>query len=545
MDKERYEELKSKASKMSLSDGYRVVLTPSFEKRADMTKEEKAYIDELNQPIEFDCIIRQSIQSSSNITSYPTVKGDTVADHMQRNADTLALSGTFSLHGNKPSSFNGDGTRLANVESFFEKLKNEAVFCKIAMMSRKDNSDILFKIRENMVLTSISWDESQSSVDFSFSFKQALVVETASVSVNYVEGAYLPDQTDGYSLNFTETFLSTAEVMKIVFLTLYNAGLMTNEFVKAYLSYTSDSDLKYTLSLILSSGKDTYSSKLAEQTTITVGLGIAGAAVGAGSGAIKGLSFGPLGAAIGAIIGAIVGGVVGSAYGLGTEAAKNTNEFGLKYVFGSRGLELTNLDMNEECKRFDEYANSIIEQLDILNQSISVYSIPANVNQNCTLYLNDNYYKFSFEKRSSEDASWQCSISEYGSDAALKSTSDLASSSKTTIKELTSDNCFIKLGSTYVYFLLPIRQQYCTNNIEAETLFNSSPSAILSSALDKSDSTFKSNVEKIVKDSAKAQAIALKEIQSDLTNYCILTTELNMSEFISTLTKLIENQMRA
>ena len=63
--------------------GYRLVLTPHFEQSANMTAEEHEMIDRLNEPIEFDLITEQSVSATSEITQYPTVSGDTIADHMK------------------------------------------------------------------------------------------------------------------------------------------------------------------------------------------------------------------------------------------------------------------------------------------------------------------------------------------------------------------------------------------------------------------------------------------------------------------------------
>ena len=49
-----------------------------------MTIEELKKVDSDNSPIEFDIVNSKTVESSSRITTYPMVNGDTVADHMIR-----------------------------------------------------------------------------------------------------------------------------------------------------------------------------------------------------------------------------------------------------------------------------------------------------------------------------------------------------------------------------------------------------------------------------------------------------------------------------
>ena len=74
--------------------GYRAVLTPHFEKTDSMTAEQLAKVDRDNEPIEFDVLTDVSISASSNVSSYPIVNGDTVADNMIRQPVSVTLGGT-------------------------------------------------------------------------------------------------------------------------------------------------------------------------------------------------------------------------------------------------------------------------------------------------------------------------------------------------------------------------------------------------------------------------------------------------------------------
>lgn len=66
MTRERYDELvKDRVKQYSVTkSGYRVVLTPHFEKNSNMTIEELKKVDSDNSPIEFDIVNSMTVESS-------------------------------------------------------------------------------------------------------------------------------------------------------------------------------------------------------------------------------------------------------------------------------------------------------------------------------------------------------------------------------------------------------------------------------------------------------------------------------------------------
>ena len=151
-------------------------------------------------PIDF--LEDRSIRASSTIVSQPLQNGDTMSDHMYRNPTELELSGKFSLNGRNWQNdsytdiYNTDD-RLTAIEWVFEWIKNNGSLCTITTVATDiDNvdhfsydsngnvsgninpSNTRFITRENMALTNISWKEKQNTLEFTFSFKEVIMIAT-------------------------------------------------------------------------------------------------------------------------------------------------------------------------------------------------------------------------------------------------------------------------------------------------------------------------------------------------------------------------------
>ena len=154
-----------------------------------------------------DTVDDTSIDSSSSITMHPVVSGDMIADHMYNDPDTMQVRGSFSLNGSKGIVVDGSGSRLANFEDVFEDIKSRGVMCDIVKV-HIPNNDLTnqqprFKLRQNMVLTSISFVEKINSVNFTFNFKQALTVDVEETPIDN-DDEFLPYITEPNTLNFTD-----------------------------------------------------------------------------------------------------------------------------------------------------------------------------------------------------------------------------------------------------------------------------------------------------------------------------------------------------
>lgn len=489
MTRAQYDSLHNSKVNQSLNTkGYRVVLTPHFEKREDMTTEELANIDRLNSPIEFDVVNDHDVDSSSTITTQPLVNGDTVADHMIREALTLNLSGIFSLYGNKPTRFPGGENRLTNIEKFFEKIKNEGIFCSIVMMSRDKSNNQRFKVRDSLVLNRVHWKYSQASVNYTFNFTEIITVDVDIPEKDYTD-ENLPAITDATPLNFTDTLLDVDDVLAIAIKKLEELNLLSNGFLNYVVSTFTDGLL---------------------------GTAITGAAVGAlaiaiGSWIAGGLlAIGPAGwAVIGVIaaIGAVVGMIVGIYKGMTRRIAEK--EFGVK-AFEYYKDDLKN---KQEVERFADYTSTISENLNYLNEYMQVYGIGSSEAQECMLYVDDTYYIFTFTKLNvatvGEKIVWLCHVENI--DGTLKKDFNLTDASFSNLSECKSSNCLFRASNgSYVYFV------------------NNKLYSVENRTYNNSDERYK----------------AITECKSDLKSYYILATKIKMEDFQNKLKEAVIDAMK-
>lgn len=141
-------------------------------------------IDNKETTILLDTINETTVNTSSNLTQHPIVNGDIVADHMYKDPITISLSGSFSLNGGTLMNIASTGSALSNIQTLFEKIKNEGIVCSLMKVMTDSKQNMRFLERNNMVLTSIRWTEKVNSMDFSFSFTQVLTQTGAILSQN-------------------------------------------------------------------------------------------------------------------------------------------------------------------------------------------------------------------------------------------------------------------------------------------------------------------------------------------------------------------------
>lgn len=178
-------------------------------------------------------VSESSIQKTLSITTHPVVSGDEIADHFYKNPATMSFSGTISLNGSKPVILNSlpQDTPLRSYQKFFEKLQDEGHLCDIVKIQRGEDGNTRFLKRENMVLSSISWTENINTLDFSFSWTQALTVEASE---------YVPDETDtdlpkvdeAPTVSFSERAIDWTYVEANIFADLIYQSLLQKELLQ-------------------------------------------------------------------------------------------------------------------------------------------------------------------------------------------------------------------------------------------------------------------------------------------------------------------------
>lgn len=439
---------------------------------------------------EFDKIDNISVNTASTITSHPIVNGDIIADHMYRNPVTMSVSGTFSLNGNRPTDFSGKtSNRLTNIEQYFEKLKDEGIFCRLVTRNRNDESNEQFMARNNMVLTSIRWNEKQNSIDFDFTFTEAMTVNTIDiVSATDVTDPNLPALTDASTLDFTDTLLDWSKVDAQVLKTLFDVNLLEEGFFNYAVAKANEylSDAAY-----IGAG-------IAVGATVGLLAGKVGASVLASIAVSMGAS-GPVGwlaLAGGIAIGAVVGCIIAIIKHFKKKA----------YKIKQFRLYQSDRQNQQEYDRFTNYLGNIHLQLESLEDILQAYGISSNENQECMLYIDDNYYVFNFTKNNATGRYGLSIQNVYDNYRTIYSAGQIAGLSN--IAECTHDNClfYTSSGHFWVYLM----------NLKLED--------------------------------AKARNASQEEIDSlsnDLTNYAIFVSQIDMKDFNSVLSDLIENAMRA
>lgn len=480
-------------------DSYSVVLTPHFEINENMTTEEINEINRLNEDIMFDYISSYSITSTSDITTYPTVNGDTIADHMVRKPLSISISGIYSLFGNKPSSFIGESDRLTNVETFFERIQNEGIKCDIVMMKNdnSNNKQQRFIARQNMVLNSITWTESQTSLSFDFSFTEALSIEVDIPILNY-EDENLPSITDATQGSFTEDFLNYEDIVKIVNNKLIDLNLMDSIFLLNF--------------AILSEG------------VVTVGI-IVGQAIWSAiiAGAI-----------------AVTGGLVAIIIGVIVAVAAF-----IIFIFNSRAQQLKrriekfrvfedDMKNKQEQERYVNYLSDIMKNLEYLNDAIKLYKVPSNEEQKMLLMVDDDYFTFTFTKNNTQTSStkivWSLHIENVDGSIAVD-IPDISSKALYNINDASKNAAIFKTNNSNYYVYLFQTEQY-------------------SMAMNQETATAKTNVSKdneLSYDITKLDTEIQNKIQESLNNvstYYILVSSIDIKEdFANKLEDIIWNAM--
>lgn len=424
----------------------------------------------------FDYVEDAQTSLSSDITTHPLVNGDSIADHMYRTPTTMSVNGNFSLQGNKPYDFYGDSSdRLSNIESFFERIKEEGIFCNIVKMAQSDSANVRFTARSNMVLTSISWTERQNSLGFSFSFQEAITakVQTLEFDVD-VTDPNLPAMTDASTLDFTDTILDMKQVDEICIQILRDFNLVSDAFLMTAQSVAAG--------LVVAGA------------TMAVGIAVMAAVFG-GLASIPGPGW------IAAAVLAVAAGVAALIYSIVKQVQKEQAEARFKV----KAFEVyeDEKQMAAEVERFANYVGTIHQNLSSLNDHMMVYGIPVNENQECAINVEGDYYVFKFVKNNT-DKKWYLTVDSITDGKPV--VSDQLLSGFNDLSELTKDNCLFRMpGSGYYVYLMNMK------------------------------------VGQLIKGEAFKSVI--DEAANDLTNYSILITGVNMSEFKDLLYNVVEDAM--
>lgn len=433
-------------------------------------------VDNEHLELEFDKINENITTSTSDITTHPLVNGDVIADHMYRNPINVNVSGTFSLNGNQRTQYFGSNDRLTNIETLFEKIKKQGIFCTLKKINRGINNSVRFIQRENMVLNYILWKENQNTLDFTFTFIEVITINVEEPDADKdVTDTNLPAISEASSLDFTDTLLDWDEIDKIIVKQLHDVDLISTDFLK----FSIETAGKYTAGVLVGT---------------TVALGVA---VLQGIGIALGVITGGIGTAFLVAAGAIAGGI----YALYKSIKKKVQQ--KKYKQKAFELYKDDRKNQQECSRFYDYIGTIHQNLEYLENVLHVYGIGSNENQDCILYIDNNYYIFTFMKNNTDE------LERYSLHVEDINGNNIAEQSiltgLTNISECDNSTCLFRTSSGYYIYIINLKTQEAIDTGKNQNEIN--------------------------------------ELNKDLTNFAIFVSEIDMKNFNDTLSEIVINAM--
>lgn len=379
-----------------------------------------------------DAVDGFQVSSQNDMTSHPMVTGDVVGDHIIVNPCTISFSGTISLNASSPVK------SLSAIQKKFEDIKDNGTLCTVAKV-KTQNNEFRFLKRNNMVLTGIVWTEKINSLDFNFTFTQALLdnVQVSQVAA----GKFLPDVMQPRTLTFQGTLISTEELYGQIIQALIESGIVEEQFWEQAINngLLAGAAAVGAVAAFTAAG----------MTTI-----ISGTAIGAAIAAAGASSSIP-------VAGWVVAGVIllsVAAWGITNLIMEAIEAGNLKFKAFKADFE----DYEEERaenERFASMMDQIYTQVSVVNDWFRCYAFDADEPQECMLNIGGTYHVFTFT-RNNVASSWNCEVTAFDGSGEKR----VCSKKVTFAKEyggLSGGDAFCKVKSSsgtedttyYVYFV--------------------------------------------------------------------------------------------
>lgn len=350
-----------------------------------------------------------NIQANSTITEHPIVSGDMVADHMFKDPITMTIKGSFQYQSSsdlKALSLSNEESNLANIESIFERLKDEGILCEIVKVMMPDMSMKAnvprFSKRSNMVLQSINWTEKISTLEYSFSFRQVLLADVTEYDVD-TDDLYLPNPTEPSMKSFAAEVLDWTIIDQTLYSCLFDFELMSAEFASMMASLGATAITALAAAVLVTGA--TYGGISALVTAVATAAGCSG----------------PPGWIVGAVIAGVTA-VAVLAVGL-FKLIKNAVESS-KYKIEVFKTYRNESKMRKEQERFVEFVDSIHADMVSLDDKILVYSLASDEEQQCIMTLDNSIYTFMFVKNNTNNT-WDVKVLDID-DNVISTKSDLS-----------------------------------------------------------------------------------------------------------------------
>lgn len=332
-----------------------------------------------------DAVDNFQVAGQNEMTSHPMVTGDVVADHIIVQPCQITFNGTISLNASSPVK------SLSSIQKIFEDLKDNGVLCTVAKV-KTANNEFRFLKRNNMVLTGIVWTEHINSVDFNFTFNQALLDNVAVTQV--AAGKFLPDIVEPRTLTFQGTLISTEELYKEIIKALIESGIVEEQFWEQAIN----SGILAGVTAVGAVAAFT----AAGMTTV-----ISGTTVGAAIAAAGASSSIPVAGWV--VAGAILLAV--AAWGITNLITEAIEAGNLKFKAFKADFE----DYEEERaenERFASMMDQIYTQVSVVNDWFKCYGFDSDDPQECMLNIGGTYHVFTFT-RNNVASSWNCEVTAF------------------------------------------------------------------------------------------------------------------------------------
>lgn len=444
-----------------------------------------AFENEQVQTLVLDTVKDASVQLSSTITEHPLPTGEFAADHMFNNPLTMSISGSFSLNGSQSMVITGDGNKLMNVQTLFEKIKSTGTLCDIVKVHVQDSTP-RFLHRSNMALQNITWVEKINSLSFTFSFREIIAVDVQEYDVD-ISDSFAPSVTEPQTLSFTDTLIDWEQVDAALVQALIDGDLITDDFLEFLGTLTQGTLIGIIASAVLA--KIVFS--------ICSALGASGPAGWIALAAIAG-------------VGLFIGGIVGIVRWFKRQ----------KYRIEQFDKYRKDKKNQKEVQRFSNFVGEIHAQISQLNTAIEVYQISANEEQECMLTIGNNYYIFKLTKNNTSGNKRTFGLKAYDINEVERCALTDISGSPMSFYDCTGQNYLFRADETgeYVYLLR---------------------------TSDSSDEFFAKYENYTEEDFANMNETEKAEYDklNSLTNYYIVVSAINPDEFNKALTDIIKNAL--
>lgn len=312
-----------------------------------------------------DTVDDVKVDGSSRVTEQPVLDGDVIADHMFNEPKSMLINGILSLNGSNVTVVDGQGSKLANFQELFEQIQTQGIKCDVVKISFKNEQDIRFLHRHNMVLNRLSWNERVNSMNFSLGFREVITTEVIQYDID-TDDAYLPFVTEPDTLSFTDTLIDWEQIDQSIVKILFDNKLIEEQF----------------MNMLASLGNDTLRA-LVPAAIAAVLIAVMAA-----------LGTNPVGWVILAI-GLIIAAAVIFISGL---VSFFKRLFGMANKYKIRKFVKSDNEKKnqQEIERFGKFMKDMHDKFQDINNLIHVYRVSENKPQEALISVGDEYYVFTF-----------------------------------------------------------------------------------------------------------------------------------------------------